>query len=160
MYVYSLEVDAFFFVEAAERLWNSDCCVTRAFIDCESQVGNSSTEFFLDLLLPVGIVSAIVDQVVVSFKSRLDLREYVLHTTASWASVNIHRERRIISADSCLDQIAQLSDLGAVFIDVVNLVVVVKCSTSFLQVFKLLSFETSGVAWPLRVELFSGHKRS
>lgn len=130
----SLEVGLLLFVEAFEDRRGLNQSVSAGVVDCEGQVRNGASHVKHNLLLPLRIVFAVVDEAVVGGEHLLDVSEHVVTLGAGALTVDVHGITWVVRRDLSLDHVHQLVQLGTILKNVVDFLVVLQLGSSFFQV--------------------------
>ena len=148
----SLEVLLLFTVEPTVDGGLGNGGITCLLANGQAQVGDNATQVPLDFLLPVRVSFAVVDELVISFKTLLNFGEALLERTAVRPLVHVERHRRHIAGNSGFQDVHSHTEVRRVLEDVVELLVVFYAVTSLFQVRDFLYRETHQIFGPLLLE--------
>lgn len=130
----SLEEDLFVEVEASVDRRVLDSEIAGDVVQRQGQVGDRAAELLLDFAAPVGVLLAVINKAVVCLEDVLHFGEETVHVGALGPPVHVHGDGRVVAADSGLKGVGPGSDHSRVFVDFVDLFVVLKLISSLLQV--------------------------
>jgi len=121
---FSLEVELLFSVEARVDRADFDSKIASRLVNEQSEEGNGVSKIKTHLSLPFGIVSALVDKVVVGLQTHLDFGEDVLDGVPLRMAVNVHGDRRIVGVNTSFEHHHEVVQVGAVFKNTIDLFVI------------------------------------
>ena len=158
-FLYSLEVDLLLEVKSPVDLWVLHCIVSRRFVNGECQVGDCSSQIHSYLALPVGIVCALVNQLVVSFEALFNLWEDHVDITAWGDSVHVHWHWRIVRTNACFDYVHGAVEVSRIFENIVDLFVFIQGGFCLLKISEFFSWKPCSVWRPGLNKLLSFYDR-
>jgi hypothetical protein len=118
----------------------------------QAHVGDNTAQVPLDFLLPIRESFAVVDELVVGFKTLLNFGEALLEGAALRPLVHVERHRRHIAGNSGLQDGHSDAEIRRGLEDGVELLVVSDAVTSLFQVRDFLDGETNEMLGPFFLE--------